>query len=79
MFTADAYVGYGSYAQAIDLYKVAIAKGQVDLPTVYLHMGWAQALSGDAAGAKASFAQVTGARKTIADFWVIHLDHPTAG
>ena len=79
LFTADAYVGYGSYAQAIELYKLAIAKGQVDLPTVYLHMGWAQALSGDAAGAKASFAQVTGQRKTIADFWVIHLDHPTAG
>lgn len=79
LFTADAYVGYGSYAPAIELYKLAVTKGQVDLPTVYLHMGWAQALSGDAAGAKASFAQVTGVRKTLADFWVIHLDHATAG
>jgi hypothetical protein len=75
--TADAYVGYGQYAQAIDLYKVAIAKGGIDAGTANLHLGWAQALSGDAAGAKTSFGAVTGALKPIADFWVIHLDHPT--
>lgn len=75
--TADAMVGYGQYPQAIDLYKVALAKGGVDAGTVNLHMGWAQALSGDTAGAKTSFAAVTGARKPIADFWLIHLDHPT--
>lgn len=77
--TADAYVGYGDYAKAIDLYKVALAKGGVDAPVANLHMGWAQALSGDAAGAKRSFAAVTGPRKVIADFWVVHLDHPTVG
>jgi hypothetical protein len=76
--TADAYVGYGMYPQAIDLYKVALTKG-ADAATVNLHMGWAMAESGDAAGAKAAFAQVSGVRKPIADFWVIHLDHPTAG
>jgi len=75
--TADAYVGYGDYAKAIDLYKVALAKGGVDAGTVNLHMGWAQALSGDSAGAKTTFAAVTGSKKPIADFWVIHLDHPT--
>ena len=75
--TADAYVGYAEYAKAIDLYKVALAKGGVDANTVNLHMGWAQALSGDAAGAKATFATVAGPRKPVADFWIIHLDHPT--
>ena len=75
--TADAYVGYGQYAQAIDLYKVALAKGGVDVGTATLHMGWAQALSGDAASAKATFATVTGPKKPVADFWIIHLDHPT--
>jgi len=75
--TADAYVGYGEYAKAIDLYKVALAKGGVDANVVNLHLGWAQALSGDAAGAKATFATVTGPRKPVADFWIIHLDHPT--
>jgi tetratricopeptide (TPR) repeat protein len=75
--TADAYVSYGQYAQAVDLYKVALTKGGVDAGVVNLHMGWALALSGDAAGAKAAFGAVTGARKPIADFWLIHLDHPT--
>jgi len=75
--TADAYVGYGEYAKAIDLYKIALAKGGVDAATVNLRMGWAQALSGDTAGAKTTFAAVTGPKKTVADFWVIHLDHPT--
>jgi hypothetical protein len=76
--TADAYVGYGMYPQAVDLYKVALTKG-ADAATVNLHMGWALAASGDAAGAKAAFAQVGGVRKPIADFWLVHLDHPTAG
>lgn len=75
--TADAYVGYGDYAKAIDLYKVAIAKGGIDVGAATLHMGWAQALSGDSAGAKTTFAAVTGPKKPIADFWIIHLDHPT--
>jgi len=76
--TADAYVGYGDYAKAVDLYKVALAKGAgVDPGTVNLHMGWALALSGDTAGAKAAFQAVTGVRKPIADFWLVHLDHPT--
>jgi len=75
--TADAYVGYGEYAKAVDLYKVALAKGGVDVGTVNLHMGWALALSGDNAGAKAAFQAVTGVRKPLADFWLVHLDHPT--
>lgn len=75
--TADAYVSYGEYAKAADLYKVALAKGGVDANVVNLHMGWALASSGDTAGAKAALAQVQGNRKPIADFWVIHLDHPT--
>ena len=77
--TADAYVSYGDYPKAIDLYKVAATKGGVDAGTVALHMGWAQALSGDAAGAKQTFATVTGVRKPIAEFWAVHLDHPTQG
>jgi tetratricopeptide (TPR) repeat protein len=75
--TADAYVGYGQYPQAVDLYKVALTKGGVDAGIVNLHLGWALALSGDTAGAKAAFTAVTGPRKPIADFWLIHLDHPT--
>lgn len=75
--TADAYVGYGDYAKAMDLYKVALGKSGVDANTVNLRMGWVQALSGDVAGAKTSFAAVTGSKKPLADFWLLHLDHPT--
>jgi hypothetical protein len=77
MNTADAYVSYGEYAKAVELYKVAIQKGGIDANVANLHTGWALAQQGDTAGAKAAFAQVQGPRKPIADFWVIHLDHPT--
>lgn len=77
--TGDGYVSYGEYDKAVDLYKVALQKGGIDVPTANLHMGWALALKGDAAGAKQAFGQVTGIRKPIADFWMVHLDHPTQG
>ncbi len=77
--TADAFAGYGQWAKAAELYKVAIDKGGVDVPTAQLRMGWAQAMGGDAAAAKQTLAQVTGIRKPIAQFWTIHLDHPTQG
>ena len=77
--TADAYATYGDYAKAIELYKLALTKGGVDAGTANLHMGAAQASSGDTAGAKQTFAAVTGPKKPVADFWLIHLDHPTVG
>jgi tetratricopeptide (TPR) repeat protein len=75
--TADAYVSYGEYAKAVELYKLALEKGGVDANVANLRLGAALAQQGDAAGAKAAFAQVQGPRKPIADFWTIHLDHPT--
>ena len=75
--TGDAMVGYGRYADAIPLYKAALAAGgDKDLWTYRL--GVAQAHSGDAAGAKASFAQVTGPRKRLADLWTVKIDTPAA-
>lgn len=77
--TADAYASYGEYAKAIELYKLALSKGGIDASTANLRLGAAQASSGDAAGAKQSFAAVTGPKKAVADFWMVHLDHPTVG
>lgn len=74
--TADAYLGYGEWAKAIDLYKVALAKGGVDAGVVNTRMGIALAKSGDKEGARAAFAAVTGPRKPLADFWTVYLDHP---
>lgn len=75
--TGDTMVGYGRYADAIPLYKAALsAGGDKDLWTYRL--GVAQAQSGDVAGAKASFAQVTGPRKRLAQLWVAKIDAPPA-
>jgi hypothetical protein len=71
--TGDALVGYGHYADAIPLYQAA-AKGAPEKDMWTFRLGVAQALSGDKAGAKASFGQVTGARKRLADLWVVKLD-----
>ncbi|MGV3768391.1 MAG: hypothetical protein ACO1NM_00015 [Sphingobium phenoxybenzoativorans] len=72
--TADAYLGYKDYAKAISLYRTALQKGSVDAGEVNTRLGIALALSGDAAGAKSAFEQVTtGARKSIAEYWLLWL------
>jgi len=76
--TADAYLGYGQYPQAIDLYKVAAQKGGPDANLINLHMGEAQAQSGDKAGAAASFAKVTGQNQVIAQYWTIYANKGSA-
>lgn len=78
--TANAHMGYGDYAKAVTLYKLALQKGGVDANEINTRMGIALAKSGDTAGAKAAFATVTtpGARKDIADFWTTWLDSKAA-
>ncbi|MBA2936200.1 hypothetical protein HZF05_19135 [Sphingomonas sp. CGMCC 1.13654] len=76
--TADAYLGYAMYPQAIELYKIALQKGGPDANLVNLHMGEAQALSGDKAGAAASFAKVTGPSQVIAQYWTIYANKGAA-
>ncbi|MBA3942305.1 MAG: hypothetical protein C0520_13950 [Sphingopyxis sp.] len=75
--TGDAMVGYGRYADAVPLYDAAIAAGG-DKELWTYRKGVAQALAGDGAAAKASFAQVAGARKRLADLWVVKIDNPAA-
>ncbi|MFT3977567.1 MAG: tetratricopeptide repeat protein [Sphingomonas bacterium] len=77
--TADAHLGAGQYAKAIELYKVALQKGGVDADAVNTHLGIALANSGDTAGAKAAFEAVKGApRADIASFWLTALSTPAA-
>ncbi|WP_447762726.1 tetratricopeptide repeat protein [Sphingopyxis panaciterrae] len=71
--TGDAMVSYGRYADAVPLYKAAVAAGG-DKELWTYRTGVAQALAGDAAGAKASLAQVTGPRKRLAELWVVKID-----
>jgi hypothetical protein len=72
--TANAYLGYGDYAKAAELYKLAIQKGNVDANVANTRLGMALARSGDKAGAKQVFASVTGPRAALAKFWTIWID-----
>jgi hypothetical protein len=70
--TGDTMVSYGRYADAVPLYKAALATGG-DKELWTYRMGVAQALAGDNEAAKASFAQITGPRKRLADLWVVKI------
>ena len=77
--TADAYLGAGNYAKAIELYRLGLQKGGVDADTTNTRLGIALARSGDKAGAKAAFAAVKGApRADIANFWTTYLNQAPA-
>ncbi|MBV9841971.1 MAG: tetratricopeptide repeat protein [Sphingomonadaceae bacterium] len=70
--TADAYLGYGDYAKAAELYKLALQKGGVDADTVNTRLGIALARSGQKAAALQAFGAVNGpVRKGIAQYWII--------
>lgn len=73
--TANAYLGYGDYAQAAELYRTALQKGGVDANTVNTRLGIALALGGQADAARTAFAAVSGSpRGEIAKFWSLWLD-----
>ena len=73
--TGDAMVGYGRFSDAVPLYNAAVAAGG-DKELWTYRMGVAQALAGDVAGAKASFSQVVGPRKRLAQLWLVKIDTP---
>ena len=78
--TADAYFGTGDYAKALDLYRVALQKGQVDADVINTRIGIALAYSGDKAGARTAFESVKGQpRADMAGLWIEYLDHPPVG
>ena len=70
---ADAYYGYGDYAQAIALYRAALTKTGVDKDLVNLRIGMALARSGDKAGATAAFGAAGGAQADVAKLWLAYL------
>lgn len=77
--TGDAYYGYGDYAKAASLYKMAVGAPAVDQATANLRLGMALAKAGDKAGAKASLEAVKGGpREQLAKYWLIWLDQPAA-
>lgn len=78
--TGDAFLGAGNYARAIELYKLAMSKGGVAKPDeVTMHIGIAQALSGDKAAAKTTLQTLTKPpRQEIANFWLLWIESTSA-
>ncbi|MES2337620.1 MAG: hypothetical protein V4537_05955 [Pseudomonadota bacterium] len=74
--TADAYLGIGQTAKAIELYLLAQQKGGIDASELNLHLGAAYAQAGQTEQAKAAFNAITapGPRKDIAAFWLQYLN-----
>ena len=71
--TADAFYGYGQYAEAAELYRAALQKGGEDANLVNIRLGAALALAGQRAEAEAAFRAVTGPRAELAQYWLIWL------
>lgn len=80
--TADSFFSHKDYQTAKDLYETALSKGPVldkdggnQTDRTRFRLAMSKAMLGDYAGAKADFAQITGAnRKAIAEYWVIYID-----
>ncbi len=68
--TADAHLGYGNFAKAVELYQLALSKGGVDSAVVNTRLGFALGQTGDKAGAEAALKAVTtGKRAQLAQFY----------
>jgi hypothetical protein len=70
----DVLYGYGRYAEAADLYRVALTKGGEDANLVNTRLGASLALAGQRAGAEAALRAVTGTRAELAALWLAWLN-----
>ncbi len=73
MVTAEAYYGYGDYAQAADLFRAALGKPGVDKDLANLRLGMSLARAGDKAGATAALNAAGGEQSEIAKLWLTYL------
>lgn len=81
--TGDSFFSHKDYKTAKDLYETALSKGPVldkdggnQTDRTRFRLAMSKAMLGDYAGAKADFAQITGAnRKAIAEYWVMYINH----
>lgn len=71
---ADAYYGYGDYQKAAELYRAALGKSGVPANVANLRLGMTLARAGDYAAAKEVLAQVGGAQKDVAEYWLAWID-----
>ena len=70
---AEIYAGYGDYAKAAELFRLALQKGGVDANLVNTRLGIAHAKAGQRAEAEAALKAVTGTRTAVANLWLAWL------
>jgi len=70
----DVLYSLGQYAQAEEMYQLALQKGGVDKDRALTRLGIAQAHQGKNADAKSNFAQVSGARAPVAQMWQAYVE-----
>ncbi|KRA83278.1 hypothetical protein [Altererythrobacter sp. Root672] len=70
----DVFLSIGSYAEAEEMFKLALEKGGVDRDQTLTRLGIAQVHQNRYSDAQATFGQVTGARATVARMWAAYAD-----
>lgn len=70
----DVYLSLGSFAEAEEMYALAIEKGGVDRDQMLTRQGIAQVRQGKFAEARATFGQVSGTRAAVARMWSAYAD-----
>ena len=70
----DSYFSLGQFPQAVEQYRLALAKGGVDAGRVNARLGVALARSGDLPGAQAALSQASGNWASVAGFWSVWVD-----
>jgi hypothetical protein len=70
---ADALYGYGRYAEAAELYRLAATKTGEDQNLLRLRLGASLAMAGQRAEAETAFRAVTGSTSELAKLWLAWL------
>jgi tetratricopeptide (TPR) repeat protein len=70
----DVYLSLGSWAEAEEMYAMALEKGVADRDRTLTRLGIAQAQQGKKAEARASFEQVGGTRTPVARMWTAYVE-----
>lgn len=70
----NVYLSLGDYGAAEEMFKLALAKGGIDRDQILTRLGIAQVHQGKLDDARATFAQVSGARTAVARMWTVYIE-----
>ena len=70
----DVFMSLGSYAEAEEMYKLAIERGGIDRDRALTRLGIAQVHQNKLAEARTTFGQVSGNRTAIARMWTAYIE-----